>query len=183
MDSGLGEERGPSNFVGSFDVRSRVVSHHEEAPLSELINHYLLDIFEHCLNWLPKIVFIEFKPVPRAMVFKHVVEGSESHPGSVIPSCEGDVVVPSKIGRKCETASLLFVEHVVNDLQCFFVGVDVIECEDCSDFLSPIVICLGERMPSESVPDPFSYLLGIFPLNVEGKLRMFSQEFGGAVEN
>jgi hypothetical protein len=175
MDARLSQEGSPTDGVGSLDVRTRVVSHHKEASFSELADHCLPHEVKGGQFWFPKVVCPEVEGVPFAVLLEHVVEGPESHPRSVVPSCKSNVVLRGKVRRQLKPIPLSLREQVMDDCKCCLIRTDIVEGEDSLYFLSPFVVATRKTTPSQPPFHLFLDFFDVFPVNVEGKRRVCFQ--------
>jgi hypothetical protein len=54
----------------------------------------------------------------------------------------------SKIRRKGYISFLFLKKNVMNNSKSFFIGIDIIECENSIDLLTPLMIGMRKGVPS-----------------------------------
>ena len=179
----LSQKRTPLHLVGSLNIGSWIISHHEETSVSILFHHHVLHVLKHCLDRFSEIVLIEIEFVFVAMIFQHVVERAKSHSRSLVPSGKGNIVVASKVGRKGVPSNFPLVEHIVNDFQGLFIRIHIIEGKNGLDLSSPFVIVLGQGGSSQPLLDSFLNFGQVLLLGVKGQRLVFFKMFVRAVED
>lgn len=144
VDAGLGEEGGPADQVGSADVGSWVVTHHEEAAITEALGHVVLDELEGQLLWFAEVKLPERELMDSAVLFQHVVERPEGQSRPMVSTSPDNIVLGSVVSGERKVPSLFFQENVVDDFECCFVGTDIVKREDRVNYLPPFVIIAGQ---------------------------------------
>ena len=79
------------------------------------------------------------------MLLEHVVEGSKGQTRPAVSRLPHNVILSCEVGRQRQASLLFLSEDVVDDLECGFVGTDVVEGEDRVDYLPPFVVISRQR--------------------------------------
>lgn len=140
VDTCLSEEGSPADTIGSADVRTWVISDHEEATFTMELFHVVLHELKSSLFRLAEIALGELELMAPAMFLQHIVEWSKGQSGSVISSRPNYVILSCKIGRKWQASLFLLSKDVVDDFESGLIGTDIIEREDGVDDLPPLVV-------------------------------------------
>ena len=94
-----------------------------------------------------------------AMFFEHVVERSKGQTRPVVPSLPHNVILSCEVGRQRQASLLFLREVVVDDLECGFVGTDIVEGENRVDYLPPFVVISRQRRKVQPISQARSDIL------------------------
>ena len=156
MNPRLSQKRPPSDRICSLNVSSWIVTNHKETSVSIPFKHDISNILKDSFCRFSEVVLIQLEFVSQTMVFQHIVERSKCHSWSMVAPSKGNIVVPCKVRRQGLTSSFLLGKHIVNNLQSLFIRIDIIECKDSLNLLTPFMIILGNIPPSQSFLDPLT---------------------------